>query len=130
MWLWSDDYVYLIEPRDKLFEWIEKLSNYFVGEETLFIIDDIISDETLDKKRQSMLELAISGRHRNHTLWLLTQSYTAIPKNIRRQKKMLFLWYPHERSDLKLVDGETNIIEDIEDINQQLKSSKYACLYI
>ena len=130
-WLWSDDYVYLIEPRDKkLFEWIKKLSTFFVGEETLFIIDDIISDETLDKTRQSLLELAISGRHRNHTLWLLTQSYTAIPKNIRRQKKMLFLWYPHERSDLKLVDVETNVIEDLEDVNQQLKSSEHACLYI
>ena len=35
------------------------------------------------------LELAISGRHRGHSLWLLTQSYTAVPNNIRRQAKML-----------------------------------------
>ena len=130
-WLWSDNYVFLIEPYDKLFEWIKKLSTFFVGEETLFIIDDIISDKTLDKKRQSMLELAISGRHRNHSLWLLTQSYTAIPKNIRRrQKKMLFLWYPDDRSDLQKVDEETNLIEDWASIKDQLKAKKYACLYI
>ena len=41
-------------------------------------IDDIIADEGLDKRRQSLL--AISGRHRDHCLWLLTQSYSAIIK--------------------------------------------------
>ena len=87
-WLWSDNYVFLIEPRDKLFEWISTLTKLFAGEETLFLIDDMIADETLDKKRQPLLELAISGRHRNHSLWLLTQRYILrIPKNLRRQKK-------------------------------------------
>ena len=129
-WLWSDDSVFLIEPRDKLFEWISRLTKLLAGEETLFVIDDMIADESLDKKRQSMLELAISGRHRNHSVWLLTQSYTAIPKNLRRQKKMLFVWYPHERSDLQKVDEETNIIDDLEVVKKELQSSKYACLYI
>jgi len=95
-WLWSDNNIFLIEPKDKLFEWISKLSELFKGENTLFIVDDIISDKTLDKRRQALLELAISGRHREHSLWILTQSYTAIPKNLRRQKKMLFIWYPNE----------------------------------
>ena len=57
------------------------MSTLLSGENTLFIVDDMISDETLDKKQNSLLELAISGRHRRHSLWLLTQSYTAIPKN-------------------------------------------------
>ena len=128
-WIWKDDYVFLIEPRDKLFEWIEKLSTLFAGEETLFIADDIIADENLDKKRQPLLELAISGRHRKHYLWFLTQSYTAIPKNLRRQCKMLFTWYPKERSDMKLIDEETNIFPDgkINEIKENLKQSKHVC---
>ena len=129
-WLWSDNYVFLIEPRDKLFEWISTLTKLFAGEETLFVIDDMIADETLDKKRQPLLDLAISGRHRNHSVWLLTQSYTAIPKNLRRQKKMLFFWYPDDRSDLQKVDEETNLMEDWGSIKDQLKTKKYACLYI
>ena len=28
-WLWSDDSVFLIEPRDKLFEWISTLTKLF-----------------------------------------------------------------------------------------------------
>ena len=129
-WIRSDDRIFIIEPKDMLFEWIGFLSKLFAGQVTLFIVDDMISDETLDKKRQPLLELAISGRHRGHSLWLLTQSYTAIPKNLRRQKKMLFVWYPNEKSDLKTIDEETNIIDDLEVVKRELKSSKYACLYI
>ena len=73
---------------------IEKISNLLAEDKTLFLIDDIIADETLDKHCQPLLELAISGRHRGHSLWLLTQSYTAIPNNIRKQAKMLYVWYP------------------------------------
>ena len=131
-WIWNDDYVFVFEPRGNLFELIEKLGNLFSGEETLFIVDDIIADETLDKKRQPLLELAISGRHRQHSLWLLTQSYTGIPKNLRRQKKQLFIWYPAEKSDLKLIDEETNLMtpEDLAKIKEQLKSEKHACLFV
>ena len=82
--------------------------------ETLFIIDDIIADESLDKRRQSLLELAISGRHRNHYLWMLTQSYTGIPKNLRRQAKAIFVWYPKERADLRAIQEENDVLTNNE----------------
>ena len=131
-WVWKDDYLFCFESRGNLFEIIEKVSSLLSGEETLFIVDDMIADETLDKKRQPLLELAVSGRHRKHSLWLLTQSYTAIPKNLRRQKKQLFVWYPSEKSDLKMIDEETNLMssEDLVKIKEQLKREKNACLYV
>ena len=131
-WIWKNDYIFVFEPRRNLFKLIEKLSSLFSGEETLFIVDDMISDETLDKKHQPLLELAISGRHRQHSLWLLTQSYTAVPKNLRRQKKQLFAWYPSEKSDLKILDEETNLMnsEDLAKIKKKLKREKHACLYV
>ena len=58
-----------------------------------------------DKCHQPLLELAISGRHGNHSLWLLTQSYTAVPNSIRRQAKMLYVWYPKNRKDLNVIQG-------------------------
>jgi len=129
-WIWKDDYVFCIEPKDKLCDWIERLSEIFSGEETLFIVDDMIADETLDKRRTALLNLAISGRHRKHSLWLITQSYTTIPKNLRRQKKQLFLWYPSERPDLKLADEEINVIDQLEVVKDQLKRGKHTCLYV
>ena len=121
---------FLIEPQGRLLDWVEKFSERFAGKETLFIVDDLIADETMDKRRTSLLELAISGRHRRHSLWLLTQAYTAIPKNLRRQCKMLFLWYPKDRSDVKLIDEESNLIDDWSKINEQLKQTQHVCLYI
>ena len=102
---------------------IEKISNLLAGDKTLFLIDDIIADETLDKRCQPLLELAISGRHRGHSLWLLTQSYTAIPDNIRRQAKMLYVWYPENRTDLNTIHEENDIIgpEDLARIKAQIK---------
>ena len=93
-WVWTDPEVIPIELGNNLHYLIEKISNLFAGSRPLCLIDDIIANEALDKRRQPLLELAISGRHRNHSLWLLTQSYTAVPNNIRRQAKMLYIWYP------------------------------------
>ena len=61
---------------------IEKINNLLAGSATIFLIDNITADETLDKCRQPLLGLAISWRHRGHSLWLLTQSYTAVPNKI------------------------------------------------
>ena len=128
----NDDKVWLVEPKDRLFQWIEKLSHLLAHSEVLFIIDDIIADEGLGKRRQSLLELSISGRHRNHYLWMLTQSYIAIPKNLRRQSKAIFVWYPKARADLKMIHDENDVLTDDELVVARdfLKKSKHACLYI
>ena len=98
-WVWNDPEVIPIEPGNRLYYFIEKISNLLAGSVTLFLIDDIIADEALDKCHQPLLELAISGRHRGHSLWLLTQSYTTVPNNIRRQAKMFYVWYPKNRTE-------------------------------
>ena len=131
--LWEDDDIFLLDPKDELLEYIEKFSNLFRGFETLFIVDDAISDKHLDEKRTKLLELAISGRHRRHSLWLLSQSYTAVPKNLRRQLKQLFVWHLQQRSDFKILDDETGIIDDPGDwkeIREKLKGSKHGHLYM
>ena len=124
-WVWNDPDVIPIEPGNQLYYLIEKISN-LTGSTTLFLIDDIIANETLDKCRQPLLELAISGRHRGHSLWLLT----AIPNNIRRQAKMLYVWYPKSRTDLNTVHKENDVIgpEELARVKAQLKWGKHSCL--
>ena len=52
-WFWTDPYIILIRlggsPGNHLYDWIEKLGGLLAGHSTLFLIDDVISDETLDK---------------------------------------------------------------------------------
>ena len=64
--VWNDPDVILIELGNQLYYLIEKISNLLTGDKTLFLIDDMIADETLDKCRQPLLELAILGRHRGY----------------------------------------------------------------
>ena len=92
------------------------------------MIDDIIADETLDKHHQPLLELMISGCHRQHSLWLLTQSYTATPNNIRRQAKMLYVWYPKNRMELNTIHEENGVIGPGARVKAQLKQGKHTCL--
>ena len=105
---WNDPHVFLIEPNNNLFDWIKKLDILFAGYKTLFLLDNIIADNSLNQIRNPLIDLAISGRHKNHSLWFLTQSYTAIPRNIRRQAKMLYVWYPKDRNDLKTKERRNN----------------------
>ena len=106
------------------------IENLLTGDKTLFLIDDIIANETLDKCRQPLLELVISEWHRQHSLWLLTQSYTAVPNNIRRQAKMLYVWYPKNRTDLNTIHKQNDIMgpEELARVKVQLKQGKHTCL--
>ena len=76
--------------------------------------------------------LSLSGRHGGHYLCLLTQSYSAIPKGLRRQAKVIFVWHQKERDDLKKIHDENDVLRDDELVvaREFLKKSKYACLYI
>ena len=63
---------------------------------------------------------------------MLTQSYTAMPKNLRRQAKATFVSYPKEQGDLKAILEENDVLTDNELIvaKKLLKKLKYGCLYI
>ena len=48
-WVWNDPNVIPIEPGNQLYYLIEKIRYLLTGDKTLFLIDDITADETLDK---------------------------------------------------------------------------------
>ena len=131
---WIKNYVkvWLVDPKDNLYQWIKKLSELLQFLKVLFIIHDIIANESLDKRREPLLELSVSGRHWGHYLWLLTHSYTAIPKNLRKQAKAIFVWYPKERGDLKAIREENDVLTDGELVVARdiLKESRYGCVYL
>ena len=76
----------MCEVEGKLNEWIKLFKNALKGYQTLFIIDDCSVQGALS-------ELAFSGRHRNHSLWVLTQKYNSVSKDVREQVKWLCLFF-------------------------------------
>ena len=129
-WIKNDN-VWLVEPtKDNLYQWIKKLSELLWFLEVLYIIG-IIANESLDKRRQPILELSVSRRHCGHCLRLITQSYTAILKNLR-QAKDIFVWCPKERGGLKAIHEENDVLTDDELVVARglLRESGHGCLYI
>ena len=61
-----------------------------------------------------------------------TQSYTAIPKNLRRQAEAVFTRYPKERGDMRTIHEENDVLtnEELIVVKEHLKNVKQACLYI
>ena len=53
-------------------------------------------------------------------------------KNVRRQAKAMFVWYPKKRADLKMIHDEKNVLMDDElmVVRDFLRKSKHTCLYI
>ena len=129
-WVWNDPDVIPMEPGNQLYYLIENISKMLTQSVTLFLINDINAEKALDKCRQLPLESAISGRHRGHSLWLLTHSYTAVPNKIRRQAKMLHVWYPKNRTDLNTSHEENDVIgpEELPRVKAELKRGKHTCL--
>ena len=128
--VWTDPEVIPIEPCNRLYYLIETVSNLLAGSKPLFLIDDIIADETLDKRCQSLLELPISGRHRGHSIWLLTQSYTAILR-ISEDKQGCFTFGTQKiETDLNTIHEKNDIIEteELANVKKQLKRGKHICL--
>ena len=114
-----------------MYNWIEKLGALLAGHKALFLTDDIIADETLDKQRQPLLGLATLRRHRGHSQWLLMQSYTAVPMNIRRRAKMLYVWYPKKQGDWDMIHEENDIMEmpeEVASVKKKLRQGKHTCL--
>ena len=132
VWIKTDQDIWLVEPKEKLNKWIKVLSLLLIDRATLFILDDLIADESLNKRRTSLLELCISCRHLNHSMWFLTQSYTAIPKDLRRFSNMIFCWYQKERSDIQLIHKENEVLtnEELSIAKTALKASGHANLFI
>ena len=49
-WFWTDPHGISIQPGNCLFDWIKMVRNELAGSKTLFLVEDIIADEKLDKK--------------------------------------------------------------------------------
>ena len=48
-WIKNDDEVWLVDPKDNLYQWTKKLSELLRFLKLIFIIHDIIANENLDK---------------------------------------------------------------------------------
>ena len=112
-WIFDDKNVFIADPSEgKLNEWIKLFKSMLKGHQTLFIIDDCSAEGEINKKRNALSELAFSGKHRNHSLWVLTQKYNSVSKDVREQIKWLCLFFTKDRDSFEDCLRENDVIPD------------------
>ena len=121
-WIFDDKNVFIVcDVEGKLNEWIRLFKGMLKGHQTLFIIDYCSAEDEINKKRDALSELAFSGRHRNHSLWILMQKYNSVSKDIRQQIKWLCLFFTKGRDSFEDCLKENNVVSDKDKRNRLKK---------
>ena len=76
-WIWTDPEVYLLDPGERLHEYLRAFYHVFMGEPTLYIIDDCSASTALTKKKDMLSMLAFSGCNAEQSVWVLIQKYNS-----------------------------------------------------
>ena len=110
-WIFDDRNVFIADPSEgKLNEWIKLFKSALKGYQTLLVVDDCSAEGELSKKRDALSELVFCGRHRNHSLWVLTQKYNSVSKDVREQIKWLCLFFTKDRDSFEDCLRENDVI--------------------
>ena len=108
-WLWTDPEVYVLDPRECFYDYQRAFYLVFKGEPTLFIIDDYSGTKALMKKKDILSEL-FSGRHADQSVWVLTQKYNAVLKDLPEQTLCVCLFHCKNSDSFEDCLRENNVI--------------------
>lgn len=131
-WVWSDKEIYMVDLGERLHDCLRAFYNIFKGEPTLYIIDDCSATKALTKKKDMLSELAFSGRHAEQSVWVLTQKYNSVLKDLREQTRWVALFHCKDRHGFDDCLDENHIVplEERNTVRQQLAKTKYAKLLL
>ncbi|GFR75267.1 hypothetical protein ElyMa_002183300 [Elysia marginata] len=132
-WIWSDPEVYVFDPGERLHECIRGFFRPFRGEPTLYIIGDCSASKEMTKKKDALSELAFSGRHAQQSVWVLTQKYNSVLKDLREQTQWVALFHCKDRDSFEERLRENDEVPTKEEraaVRQKLAATKHAKLLL
>ncbi|CAC5386305.1 unnamed protein product [Mytilus coruscus] len=110
---------------EKLQELLRMFFKKYAGHPTLYIIDDCSATKRTNKEKKDMLsELAFSGRHAEQSVWVISQRYNSVLKDLREQTKWLCMFYTKDRDSFDNCLRENDVIPTLEErqrIKEELK---------
>lgn len=118
---------------EKLQELLRIFFKKYAGSPTLYIIDDCSATKELTKKRDMLSELAFSGRHAEQSVWVISQRYNSVLKDLREQTKWLCIFYTKDRDSFDNCLRENDVIPTLEErqrIKEELKKKKHSKLIL
>ena len=132
-WIWTDPDVYLFDPGERLHDYLRAFYHVFMGEPTLYIIDDCSASTALTKKKDMMSMLGFSGRHAEKSVWVLTQKYNSVLKDLREQTRWVCLFHCKDCHSFEDCLRENNVVPSREQralVRQQFAETRHAKLLL
>ena len=131
-WVWSDPEVYVVDPGERLHDYLRAFYQVFKGDPTLYIIDDCSASKAMTKKKDMLSELAFSGRHAEQSVWVLSQRYNSVLKDFREQTRWVALFHCKDRDSFDECLRENDIVpaEERAVVRQKLSATKHAKLLL
>ena len=123
----------IVKGEEKLQELLKVFFKKFAGEPTLYIIDDCSATKELTKKKDMLSELAFSGRHAEQSVWVISQRYNSVLKDLREQTKWLCMFYTKDRDSFENCLRENDVIPTLEErqrIKEELRKKKHRKLIL
>ena len=102
------------------------------GKPTLYIIDDCSATKELTKKKDMLSELAFFGRHADQSVWVISQRYISVLKDLREQTKWVCMFYTKDRDSFDNCLRENDVIptEERQRIKKELAKVKHRKLIL
>ena len=140
-WILSDPGVYLIDLNTwdiGLNQALGVLTKVFENEPTLFIIDDCSATQEVKYRKKAdngvcaLSNMAFSGRHDNHSCWLLTQKYNTVLKDYRENTAWIAMFYCKDKTSFDQCLDENDVVPNDrrQTIKDTLRKEKYSKLII
>ena len=123
----------IVNEEEKLQDLLRLFFKKYAGHSTLYIIDDCSATKDLTKKRDMLSELAFSGRHAEQSVWVISQRYNSVLKDLREQTKWLCMFYMKDRDSFDNCLRENDVIPTLEErnrIKEELKKTKHRKLIL
>lgn len=132
-WIRSDTEVYVLDPGERLHDWLRLFYKLFQGESALYIIDDCSATKALTQKKDTLSELAFSGRHAEQSVWVVTQKYNSVLKDLREQTRWVALFHCKDRDSFEECLRENDVIRTREErlrVRELLAQTKHSKLLL
>ena len=123
----------IVNGEEKLQELLRMFFKEYAGSPTLYIIDDCSATKELTKKKDMLSELAFSGRHAEQSVWVISQRYNSVLKDLREQTKWISIFYTKDRDSFESCLRENDVIPTLEErqrMQEELKKKKHRKLIL
>ena len=133
-WKYKDDNRFFPIPcdQDEVDVFLKYITANFSGTDSLIILDDCASSNSIKNRTSEIVRLGFSARHYGFSTIVITQQLTSIAKPYRENVSKLVTFYnPNRKGMQTTLDECLNITkEEDKSIVETLKNNKYARLEI